>query len=81
MTGTELHPSIDVLPAGESLFVHPDRAHQIRAQQEVDDEPGAVLRLDGVLTEPRDELLCARDRLVAGVQRPHDLHQFHHPDG
>ena len=46
VTAAELHPVVDVLARGEALLVHPDRCHQVRDQQHVDDEPGAVLGLD-----------------------------------
>src|SRR5215207_5069264 len=45
------HPLVDVLLGGEAGLVHPDRGEQVRDQQRVDDEPGAVLRVDADLAQ------------------------------
>ena len=50
VTGAESHSVIDVLPTGETLFVHSHRSHEVRDQQKVDDEAGSVLGLDGMFT-------------------------------
>ena len=60
----------------ETLREHADGGHEIRRQQEVDDEAGSVLRLDGMLAETLCELGGRRDGLVAGVEGAHDPTSF-----
>ena len=80
VSGSEFHPVVDVLAAGETVFEHPHRGHEIGDQQEVDDETGTVFRHDCLLTEPFDEQARLLDRFVAGIQGVHDLDQAHDRD-
>jgi hypothetical protein len=58
--GSERHAGIDVLGAGETLLEHPHRRHQIRHEQQVDHEAGAVLGADRLLADRLHELLRPR---------------------
>ena len=59
--GAELHAVVDVLAAGEAVLVHPHRRHQVRDEQHVHDEAGAVLRVDRVLADLLGEARRALD--------------------
>ena len=45
------HAGVDVVGGGEPRLHHPDRRQQVRDEQGVDDEPGAVLAADHLLAE------------------------------
>ena len=57
---------------------HPHGVVQVREQQRVDDEAGAVLHLHHVLAAVGGERLGGVDGLVGRGQRPDDLDEAHH---
>ena len=77
----EVDRGVDVLPRGEPVFEHPDRAVQVRDQQRVHDEPGAVARLDGRLPERHAVGASELDRVLRRGDGPHELDEPHHRDG
>src|SRR4029453_4878684 len=68
------HAAVDVLLRREARLVHADGAEDVGDEQGVDDEAGAVLRVDRGLAQRRlGELVGAVDGLLGGHDRAHDL--------
>src|SRR5688572_12198054 len=76
------HAGVDVLRRREARLHHPDRRQQVRDQQRVHDEPGAVLALDHALVEQvGGERPRALDGLGARHQAGDQLDQPQHRHG
>ena len=73
-----LHGGVDVVAGGRAVLEHAHGVVQVREQQRVDDEAGAVLDLDRRPCRTRSaNAVAAAIGLVAGGERPHDLDQRH----
>ena len=72
-----LHRGVDVLARGGAVLQHAHGVVEVREQQGVDDEAGAVGDLDGVLAAGRGERHRRLDRVVAGGERADDLDELH----
>src|SRR5262249_37290703 len=76
------HAVVDVLDGGEAGLEHADGGEDVRDQQGVDDEAGAVLGADDDLSEHvGGEGLGVREGLLGGEQGGDELDQLEDGDG
>ena len=63
---------------GGAVLQHSHCVVEVREEQGIDDEAGAVRHLDGALAALFGEFTCRGDRFVACGQRANDFDQLHH---
>src|SRR6267143_418267 len=74
----QLHRLVDVLGARDALLEKVERLVHHRNEEAIHHETRGLLHLDGLLAEPRAQILDQGDRWVARLGAADHLDEFHH---